>query len=415
MKRFYGCVLQRYGGGSWWLGIYRCNNLECTSYAAVGEGTDVLAELDTEYNMLFEKNGTDYSCTFGETTVTGTDGTWQNGWDGIGIYYANVTFDNTNITRLNITYEEQLVTILTANETTNSLGVIPKQTLWEYYLSLEGIFYYNNYTINATYNSSYNNPSKQLNLTGNIFEFLTLNWLPDAPLLYSPNSGSLITLREPTLVWNNSADQEGETLTYHLVVSNQSSFTTVLYDISLINETPLQTNYTTAEINYSYLDQQLFWKVRAHDGTSYSDYSKTWNFTVLSVISATLVQDTVSFGTMSQLEEKDTLSGDPAPFIIENNGNVKLNISINATNIHEQAPNPSEYYMYGVAENEADSYEIALTSWTNFTLNPLESIFGLKYKDASDSAKIHLKIKVPSGEHAGNKTSTITVTAALDE
>jgi hypothetical protein len=45
----------------------------------------------------------------------------------------------------------------------------------------------------------------------------------------------------------------------------------------------------------------------------------------------------------------------------------------------------------------------------------LASLFGFKYQDESDSAKIHLKIKVPSGEYAGNKTSTITITVTLDE
>ena|GEM_PF-4430360 len=241
------------------------------------------------------------------------------------------------------------------------------------------------------------------------------NTTPSTPLLHLPENGISILSRIPALIWNNSIDPNEDNLTYELLVSNDSYFDNIVYNLTNIAETATQTNSTLSEVAYSYLDKKLYWKARAFDGLSYGDYSEIWNFTVLSVISATLSQDNVSFGMMNQLQEKDTLTNDPEPFVIENNGNVKLNISLNATDLHEQAPNPSEYYQYEIAENESGSYESALTSWTNFELNPLTSLFGFKYLDESDSAKIHLKIKVPSGEYAGNKTSIITMTATLDE
>jgi len=170
--RNYGCWEQLYGG-VWYLGIYSCFTYGCVSYNTIATDAGNSLSYDTEYEMIFTRNGSDFTCEIPDvSSISGSDSTWFGGYEGLGVFTSNVTYDNTNITYNYYTY---LNDYLYLNLTTNSTGNTERQNATEYYVNATGTYYYTNYTINAT-NTTYNSNSKQLNLTTNVFDFfLTLN------------------------------------------------------------------------------------------------------------------------------------------------------------------------------------------------------------------------------------------------
>ena len=117
-----------------------------------------------------------------------------------------------------------------------------------------------------------------------------------------------------------------------------------------------------------------------------------------------------------QRESKNTTGDSPLPLIIQNNGNVKLNITVNSTDLWNSMPNPGEYYQFEINPNEADSYASSINYWTNFTRTiPLLAIADLKYPDISDSARIEVLVKGPPDEGAGNKSAEVEVWCESDE
>jgi len=192
-----------------------------------------------------------------------------------------------------------------------------------------------------------------------------------------------------------------------LVVDNNSDLSSPEINIS-----QTQNNYiASTEMGFG----DYYWKVRAFDGYNYSNWSTTRNFTIIMSISCSLPVNSISFGTIMSGQTKDTSTNNPLPLIIENKGNVKLNISINATNIWQSQQNPSTYYRFRIGENESGSFDNAITSWTNMPLAPLQAITNLKYNDASDDARIDIRISGPPDEGAGEKSSNISIWCEVGE
>ena len=103
--------------------------------------------------------------------------------------------------------------------------------------------------------------------------------------------------------------------------------------------------------------------------------------------------------------------------LIQNNGNLKLNISINSTDLWLSKPNPSSYYQFRIDDNSSNAWDSALNdSWYNIVkTTPLLAIGGLKYYDKNDSAEIELKVTGPPDEGAGAKKSQLMVWCSQDE
>jgi len=177
---FYSCWEQLYDG-VWYLGIYKCNNIACTSFTTIALDSGNTFSPDVEYQMIFEINGSSLSCSIPSVSnITGTNTALTSGYDGIGLYYSNTTFNNTKII-----YGENMYSYnyLLYNLTTNSTGNIERQNATEYFTNVTGTYYYTNYTINAT-KIGYKENSKQLNLTTNIFDFfITLFFNPNAEFI----------------------------------------------------------------------------------------------------------------------------------------------------------------------------------------------------------------------------------------
>lgn len=177
--KYYSCWEQEWEG-EWYLAIVRCNNLACTSYTTYPSSTVHLASLDTEYQMIFERNGNDFSCTFDGETITAIEDSvdaWAGGYEGVSTYYANITYDNTNITWNNITYVNIPYLNLEYNKITNSSGQIERQIITEYYKDSEGIEYYTPYVINSTTDIDMSS-TESINITENYLLTLVLHSIP---------------------------------------------------------------------------------------------------------------------------------------------------------------------------------------------------------------------------------------------
>ena len=183
-SRNYGCWEQLYGG-IWYLGIYACNTYGCVSYDTVASDAGNTMSYDTEYQMIFTRNGSDFNCTIpGVSSVSGTHSGWSGGYEGLGVFTSNVTYDNTNITHNYYTYTNDYLYL---NTTTNASGYIDRQNVTEYYYNATGINYYTNFTVNGTKTSYVSINDFYKNITGNFLGnalFLTLTTNPIVSNVY---------------------------------------------------------------------------------------------------------------------------------------------------------------------------------------------------------------------------------------
>lgn len=139
------------------------------------------------------------------------------------------------------------------------------------------------------------------------------------------------------------------------------------------------------------------------------------NFTIFTpIISISLVQSTVDFGTMLPNQTNSTSDNSPYPFEIRNDGNVKVNISVNATDLFPTTPNPTSNYQMAVNSSSEGSPYTSSCSLTSFTNVPSVStlfICFLDWVNATDQAEMEVEITVPWSEGAGAKNSTIVFIA----
>ncbi|MBD3319139.1 hypothetical protein GF342_04490, partial [Candidatus Woesearchaeota archaeon] len=255
-----------------------------------------------------------------------------------------------------------------------------------------------------------------LTVSSNNFTVLPANSVPSVPVLLYPfdGNGSVVDLT-PLLIWNNSVDVDNDSLTYNAVLANDSSFVNVLFNQSGIVEGSVNSSVTVSpELA---VDQTYFWKVRSFDGEVYSSFSSVFNFTLVSYLAATFPQANVSFGSLGPNAQNSTEGGAFSPFVIENTGNIPVDVTIEGTPLFTSSsvPFPGSNYQFRVAQNETGSFNIsaATTTYTNVTNSSLRiDIADFNWVDTNDSAIIHINISVPGDEPPGTKRSNLTVTLA---
>ncbi len=97
---------------------------------------------------------------------------------------------------------------------------------------------------------------------------VTYNLIPTTPTLIGPAEGVRTTGNSVNFSWNASTDPDGDPITYTLYCSTAASPTTAVYSGSSTSY-----NWTGAADATTYN-----WRVRAHDGSSWSNYSATRSF-----------------------------------------------------------------------------------------------------------------------------------------
>jgi len=142
---------------------------------------------------------------------------------------------------------------------------------------------------------------------------------------------------------------------------------------------------------------------------------------VLGIASIILTTNSVSFGTINAGGINNTLNNNPYPFVIENDGNVNVNVTIS----REPTSNPlfngtgggdnssSFQYMPGIEEPNSYNLLCSPSNWTNVPgAIPLIAVCNLKHQNPKDTAQIELKINVPLDEPPGIKSESLIFVAS---
>ncbi len=251
------------------------------------------------------------------------------------------------------------------------------------------------------------NDGHQDSLTLNSSSVTVSNAIP-AITLQSPTDGNeTIINRTPRFIWNAS-DGDGDPLSFTLYLDDDADFSSLIYENDTNNEYFLPVEHLD-------VDTQYFWKVNVTDGQNIVN-STVWNFTTLSWVDITLINDTVELGALSVHESKST-DTTLNPFVIENTGNIVINISKVYSNqtLWQEAALGTAYFLFKADNDstEANSFNFSLsrTSWVMMRAEDEDNqttIAYLNYNDTNDEAEIDINITVPSGEPATHKQAKIT-------
>jgi len=258
-----------------------------------------------------------------------------------------------------------------------------------------------------------------------------VNSIP-AVSLADPIDGSITTNRTPEFNWTGS-DKDGDTLSYEInltcweagsIVSAGSKYK----DTGTIGSA---TSYISAVGDYlvclSDNGQNYNWTVRVSDGEEFSSWNAAENnLSIQSSVTISLPVDGVDFGSMNPGTTNHTTSDAPPPFVLQNDGNCEVNISVNASDLFSTSTNPTNDYLYQIRDTTASfscyAVEGTYLDWvpmqsdSNISINRLNFTSG--YQSGCNNASIDINITVPDKEPGGeseNKTSIVTFTASLAE
>ncbi len=136
---------------------------------------------------------------------------------------------------------------------------------------------------------------------------------------------------------------------------------------------------------------------------------------VASLVSLTLPNSTVLFGTRSLGDIFNTVNNTPSPIVIQNDGNSYVNVNLSAQSmLFTTLPNPSTNYQYKIDNTtiEAGSFNYtgSVTSWTNIPNQNNTAINLFNYSTLNDTAEMDIQITVPLDEPPGNLTSNLIIT-----
>ena len=237
--------------------------------------------------------------------------------------------------------------------------------------------------------------------------------------LSAPVDGSATTDRSPLFNWT-ATDADGDNLTYEINITpyfgDNPSALDVRYDTGLttLNYTPSSDLALLIDNGYHYR-----WKVRANDGEDYGSWTDQWAVNISAEVSIIMLVDDVYFRDL-MVGESDSTEEELAPFNLENNGNVFVNVSINASSLWDSETNDSEYYRFKVdnvsGEEGAFGWIESQTSWFNMPLTAFViAVSELNYSDIADSVEVDINVTVPINEDPGSKSSSVVFLAELAE
>jgi len=241
----------------------------------------------------------------------------------------------------------------------------------------------------------------------NTTEITVLNSPPSkVNLSYPENNDTMFINRTPRFNWTAASDADSDLVTYQLHVSLTSDMSD-----GTVNETGISNEYyiQPSELDFA----TYYWRVRANDSEEYGEWSDIWNFTLVNSVSIIIREDTMNFGSMTQFEVNDTTNNYPNPFIIENDGNVDANVSVNSTPLWTSlfAPLNTSYYQFKIDNSSAEENSFdwinSQTIWANMS-NIYKSIIGtLNRTDSNDIAEVDIRVEVISDEPPGSKSATL--------
>jgi hypothetical protein len=246
--------------------------------------------------------------------------------------------------------------------------------------------------------------STELNSTTTTIQAL----MPETVTLKSPSNGNnTVRDRKPLMEW---------------YTTNYTS----RYEINITSSTGCGGNYyqnvTFPTLNFTPINELCVytegpntlykWNVRACGIDGCANWSNTWNFSIQPYVSINLINNSINFGQMGLGETKNTATGNPGPFVIQNDGNVAadlVNVSADQ-NIWSSVPLNNQYFqMKARQSNESGSFNVSgsMMNWVNISTSNQTVIRTLNYSDLNDSAYLDIQVTVPGAEPPGAKQTYV--------
>lgn len=242
------------------------------------------------------------------------------------------------------------------------------------------------------------------------------NTPPEKPVLLQPENNSITTNRHPTFIWQESLDDDNDIVTYDLEVLFKVC--NILNQEYCTGTNLIKTGITGSEYQDLVTELDIAdyeWQVTPRDDEEHGEPSGTFTFEIEALLNISLVNDVIQFPQMTLGSTEDTSDNNPLPFIIENNGNTKVDISINSTNPFQAVALNTEYFQTKARQMTQGSIDTTASelNWINLSESLKKIIYDLKYLDSLKQAYIDIKIKVPEDEPPGEKSSTIIVSGEI--
>ena len=261
--------------------------------------------------------------------------------------------------------------------------------------------------------SSYSNWVNSSNLT-------ILNSAPVVTLT-TPANNSATTNRRPTFNWT-AIDDDNDALTYTWNLTDYKfSGAFVCSDSRAISGINILGHVPTYDLKCLYDNgYQNTWRVRADDGSVNGSWTNDYYLNVSAVVSIKLNTAAVNFGSLGLLESNSTEDDSPLPIVVENNGTVMVNISVNSSALWNSQPSTSAYYQFKAGnvtgEVGAFSWITSVIDWLDVSITGyVTGIDRLNYSDSVDSAEIEINITTPGDEISGAKSANIVIKGDLAE
>jgi len=258
---------------------------------------------------------------------------------------------------------------------------------------------------------------------GNSSELEVLNSLPTVTLT-GPLDWSASTNRSPEFNWSGS-DADNDSLIYEILIEeNQFAVLGPSCNEYMSDDTLGVEEYIpAADLGCLYDNGYYYnWSVRATDdsGVTWGGWSGVWHYNVSAQVDINLAFSDVVFGSLSPGEVEDTSDGSPSSFVIDNDGNVVANVSLNSSALWEVESSSSSYYQFKAdnvtGEEGAFSWVLSIVNWFNVPITG--AVVGLgefNYQTGADSAEVDVRLEVPASEAPGVKNATIVFKGELAE
>jgi len=140
------------------------------------------------------------------------------------------------------------------------------------------------------------------------------------------------------------------------------------------------------------------------------------NVTVGQVAAISLTVNTVDFGTMNVGDNNDTVDNSPIPFRVQNDGNVNVNVTINATALWTQdtynVTGPNYQFKCGNSTEWDCPEGSPEAAFVNMPVSSaaILAVANLPFPSARDLMDVEINVTVPPAETAGVKSSVVTFT-----
>lgn len=222
----------------------------------------------------------------------------------------------------------------------------------------------------------------------------------ESPTLLTPaNDDHTVFDRYPTFNWSTPETVSG--VWHELNITTPATCSS----IAVINTTS-STEHTS--VDELCVDEVYEWTARTCYKDTCSDWAEPFNFTITSVVGISFTQNVTNFGelepSIGEATIEDTLDNAPNPLVINNTGNVRIDLSVRAQEaLWDQQPLGTRYFQY--ADQDSTDWQNVTESYTSFSTNLLYDL----------TRELELRVEVPSGEGAGAKTTIIQAQAVSAE